>query len=59
MPTLISKDPKENIICTMDDVRGVFLGPPQGTTPVAVIANKDKTEILKSSEHINEKRDGP
>ena len=35
------KGPKENnIICTMDDVRGDFLGPPHGTTPAAVIANK-------------------
>ena len=24
----------------MDDVRGDFLGPPHGTTPAAVIANK-------------------
>ena len=30
----------------MDDVRGHFLGPPHGTTPAAVIANKNKTEIL-------------
>ena len=34
----------------MDDVRGDFLGPPQGTTPAAVIAaviaNKIKTDIL-------------
>ena len=37
------KGPKENIICTMDDVRGDFLGPPHGTAPAAVIANK--TEI--------------
>ena len=35
------KGPKEKIIiCTMDDVRGDFLGPPHGTTPAAVIANK-------------------
>ena len=27
----------------MDDVRGDFLGPPHGTTPAAVIANKIKT----------------
>ena len=45
IPSLISKDQKENIICTMDDVRGDFLGPPHGTTPAAVIANKNKTEI--------------
>ena len=44
--SLISKDQKENIICTMDDVRGDFLGPPHGTTPAAVIANKNKAEIL-------------
>ena len=25
----------------MDDVRGDFLGPPHGTTPAAVIANKE------------------
>ena len=44
--SLISKDQKENEICTMDDVRGEFLGPPHGTTPAAVIANKNKTDIL-------------
>ena len=27
----------------MDGVRGDFLGPPHGTTPAAVIANKNKT----------------
>ena len=43
---MISKDQKENIICTLNDVRGGFLGPPHGTTPAAVIANKNKTEIL-------------
>ena len=26
----------------MDDVRGDFLGPPHGTTPAAVIANKNQ-----------------
>ena len=59
MPSLISKDQKDNIICTMYDVRGDFLGPPHGTTPAAVIANKIKLRPLKSNEHINEKRDGP
>ena len=29
----------------MDDVRGDFLGPSHGTTPAAVMANKNKTEI--------------
>ena len=28
----------------MDDVRGDILRPPHGTTPAAVIANKNKTE---------------
>ena len=39
----------------MDDVRGDFLGPPHGTTPAAVIANKNKLRSFKSSKHINEK----
>ena len=43
----------------MDDVRGDFLGPPHGTTPAALIAIKIKQRSFKSSEHINEKRDGP
>ena len=34
------KDLNKNIICTMDDVRGDFLGPSHDTTPAAVIANK-------------------
>ena len=55
----ISKDQKENIIiCTMDDVRGDFLGPPHDTTPAAVIANKIKLRSFKSSERINENGDG-
>ena len=39
--SLIPKDQKKNIICTMDDVRGDFLGTPHGTTSAAVIANKN------------------
>ena len=36
----------------MDDVRGDFLGPPHGTTPAAVIANKYKGLILwKQQKH--------
>ena len=31
----------------MDDVRGDFIGPPHGTTPGAVIANKNKTDNLR------------
>ena len=38
--SLIPKDRKENVICTTDDVRGDFLGPPHGTIPAAVIENK-------------------
>ena len=30
----------------MKDVQVDFLGPPHGTTTAAVIANKNKTEIL-------------
>ena len=52
MPSLISWDQKENIICTIEDVRGDSLVPPHGTTPAAVI----KLRFFKSSEHINEKR---
>ena len=37
---LISKDRKENIICTTDDVRGDFVGPPHDTTPAVVTANE-------------------
>ena len=29
-----------DIICTLDDVREDFLGPPHGITPAAIIANK-------------------
>ena len=47
--SLISKDKKENIICTMDDVRGDILGPPHGTTPAAVIAYKMKLRSFKST----------
>ena len=45
MPSLISKDQRENTICTMVDVRGDVSGLPHGTTPVAIIANKNNTEI--------------
>ena len=40
----------------MKDAQGDFLGPPHSTTPAAVIANKNKTEIC---EYICEKCDGP
>ena len=53
IPSLISKDQKKNIICTMDDVRGDFLGPPHCTTPAAVIANNNKNEILQEQRTYN------
>ena len=34
--------PKENIICTMNDVRGDVLVPLHGTTPAVVITNKHR-----------------
>ena len=43
---MISKDQKENIICTMDGVRGDVLGPPHGTTPAVVIANNLQTTLF-------------
>ena len=33
-------DQKNNINCTIDDVRGCFLGLPHGTTPAAVTTNE-------------------
>ena len=52
------KGPKDNKIYTMGDVQGDISGPPHGTTPAAVIA-KLKLRSFKSSEHTNEKGDGP
>ena len=43
----------------MGDVLGDFLGPPLGTTPAAVIGNRNKLRAFKSGEHINEKWGGP
>ena len=43
--TIDLKGPKENIICTMDDIQGDILGLPHGTTPAAVIPNKIKKFI--------------
>ena len=40
--SLISKDQKENIIRTIDDVRGDVLGPSHNTTPAAEIANENE-----------------
>ena len=39
----------------MDDVRGDFLGPPHGTTPAAVIANKiQRFDPLEAEKHSKE-----
>ena len=43
----------------MSDERGDFLEPPHGTIPATVIGNKNKLRSFKTSEHINEKTDGP
>ena len=52
------KGPKVN--CTIDDVRGRFIGLPHGTTPAAVTKNKNiKMSSYKSSENIQKKEDGP
>ena len=44
----------------MDDVRGLFLGMPQGTTPAAATTNKNIImSSLKSSRDIQKKEGGP
>ena len=54
------KGPKGKHNLHLDDVRGDFLGPPHGTTSAVVLANKiTLRSFIKSSEHINEKGDGP
>ena len=46
--------------CTMDGVRGRFLGLPHGTTPAAVTTNKNIImSSFKSSEDIQKKEGGP
>ena len=42
----------------MDDVRGDFLGTQHGTTPAAVIANKNKTGPLRAANIFMRKRMG-
>ena len=37
----------------MDDVRKDFLGPPHGTIPAAVIANKNNCQTLWKQKNIN------
>ena len=44
----------------MDDVRGLFLGMPHGTTPAAVTTNKNIImSSFKSSRYIQKKEGGP
>ena len=44
----------------MDNVRGLFLGMPQGTTQAAVTTNKNIImSSLKSSRDIQKKQGGP
>ena len=42
----------------MDDVKGDCLGPPHGTVPAAVIANKNKTDPLRAVSISMRKRMG-
>ena len=47
---MISKDQKENVICTIDDVRGDFLGPPHGIISLTVlIANKNEVYLISKA----------
>ena len=43
----------------MDDVRGLFLQMPHGTTPAAVTTNKIIMSSFKSSRNIQKKECGP
>ena len=46
--------------CTMEDLRGLFLGMPHGTTPAAVTTNKNIIMCsFKSSGDIQKKEGGP
>ena len=46
---------KQNINCTMVDVRGDVLRPLHCTAPVKVKVNKKKMSSFKSNENIHEK----
>ena len=48
--TDLKRTERNNIICTMNDVRGDFLGQPHGTMPAAVkiTAETPKTGFLAS-----------
>ena len=51
--------PKQNIDCTMVDVRGDGLRPSHGTTPAAVKSNiKSEMRSFKSNENIHKKEGG-
>ena len=51
---------KFKINCTMDDVQGLFLRIPHGTTPAAVTTNKNIImSSFKSSRDIQKKEGGP
>ena len=49
-------DQEENITRILDDVQGDILGPPHGTTPAAVIANKKNCDPLGAVSIFVEKR---
>ena len=57
---MISKDQKENIICTIDECGETFYGRHTAKHPAAVIINNDKKfRSFKSKENIHKKEVGP
>ena len=58
---MISKDQKENIICTMDGVRGDVLWSPHHTKSVVAITNKPKDQLSfkRSRENWGENEGDP
>ena len=57
---MISKDQKENIICTIDECGETFYGRHMAQHPAAVIINNNKKfRSFKSKENIHKKEVGP
>ena len=60
MYSLISKDQKLNIICTIDECGETFYGRHTAKHPAAVIRNDNKKfRSFKSKENIHKKEVGP
>ena len=53
IPSLISKDQKENKVCTMDDVRGDVLVPPRGTALEIVTASSFRLCLHETCHEIS------